>query len=387
MPEDSYMLNYFQYLSKYLSVGPPVYFVVTDGYNYSDQNSQNRICASHGCDEDSMMVQLKWMADRSNRTYIALRPVSWLDTYFEYMHSPSCCFHMNNTHCPAESRRKECQSCSLPRSQRPLGDVFNKNLRNFLQEIPSQTCSKGGRAQFGSAVELKYSDKGASVGATNFMTYHTILKTSKDFYEALRWSRKISGWLTEKIQTNSSSNVRVFPYSIVHPFFEQYLTMWPNTSTPIFHFSHLYCDISFSWPGFLFSIHRCNNNSKDFGVGISVEFCSHLTHSFAISPEPTRVKRAQSALQKMGSSILSGITLTDCGILVLAFAKSQIFQIFYFRMYVGIIAFGTLHSLIFLPVLLSLIGPPVNKQKMYDHIHLQDIASQSRISQANDASM
>lgn len=413
MPEDSYMLNYFQYLGKYLSVGPPVYFVVTDGYNYSDQTSQNRICASHGCDEDSMMVQLKWMADRSNRTYIALRPVSWLDTYFEYMHSPSCCFHLNHTHCPAESRRKECQSCSLPRSERPLGDIFNKNLRNFLQEIPTQTCSKGGRAQFGSAVELKYSDKGATVGATNFMTYHTILKTSKDFYEALRWSRKISGWLTEKIQNSSNSNVRVFPYSIVHPFFEQYLTMWQDTFNSlsysilsIFIVTFLFLGLDFysafivvitivmiiiNLMGLMYwwniSLNAVSLVNLVVGVGISVEFCSHLTHSFAISPEPTRVKRAQSALQKMGCSILSGITLTDCGILVLAFAKSQIFQVFYFRMYVGIIAFGTLHSLIFLPVLLSLIGPPVNKQKMYDHIHLQDIASQSRISQANDASM
>ncbi|KAG8199914.1 hypothetical protein JTE90_015899 [Oedothorax gibbosus] len=413
MPEDSYMLNYFQYLSKYLSVGPPVYFVVTDGYNYSDEKDQNSICASHGCDQDSMMVQLKWMADMSNRTYIALRPVSWLDTYYEYMHSPSCCFHANDTHCPADSKRPECQSCSIPRTQRPVGDIFNKNLGHFLQEVPSQVCSKGGRAQFGSAVELKHSENGISVGASNFMTYHTILKTSKDFYEALRWSRKISVWLTEKLQNGSSSDIRVFPYSIVHPFFEQYLTMWPDTLRSISYSILAIFVVTFLFLGldiysaiivvitivmiivnlmglmywWSISLNAVSLVNLVVGVGISVEFCSHLTHSFAISPEPTRVKRAQSALQKMGSSILSGITLTDCGILVLAFAKSQIFQIFYFRMYVGIIAFGTLHSLIFLPVLLSLIGPPVNKQKMYDHIHLQDIASQSRISPANDASM
>ena len=46
------------------------------------------------------------------------------------------------------------------------------------------------------------------------------------------------------------------------------------------------------------------------------------------------------------------------GVLVLAFAKTQIFEVYFFRVYFGLVMLGASHALVLLPVLLSLVGPP-----------------------------
>lgn len=68
----------------------------------------------------------------------------------------------------------------------------------------------------------------------------------------------------------------------------------------------------------------------------------------------------------MGSSVFHGAFSTFLAISVLAGSASYIFEVF-FKMWFGIIIFGTLNGFILLPVLLSLCGPLNNVQGHDNH--------------------
>uniref|UniRef100_A0AAQ5YGY8 SSD domain-containing protein n=1 Tax=Amphiprion ocellaris TaxID=80972 RepID=A0AAQ5YGY8_AMPOC len=340
MPDDSYVLDYFKNMSKYLHTGAPVYFVVEEGLNYSSPEGQNVVCGGVGCNNDSLVQQVY--------------------TASLIMVNPSCV---------------SCRPMTPSGKQRPEGEDFMRFLPMFLSDNPNVKCGKGGHAAYATAVDLYPNNTG--VGATYFMTYHTILKDSPDFIDALKMARVLAKNISQSIDH------KVFAYSVFYVFYEQYLTIAYDTAlnlsvslASIFVVTTVLLGFEL-WSAVIVSITIAMILVNMFGVmwlwdislnavslvnlvmscGISVEFCSHIVRAFSISVKKNRVERAEEALAHMGSSVFSGITLTKFGgILILALSKSQIFQVFYFRMYLAIVLLGATHGLIFLPVLLSYIG-------------------------------
>ena len=105
-------------------------------------------------------------------------------------------------------------------------------------------------------------------------------------------------------------------------------------------------------------------------LGFGVEFCNHVGMNF-MKQQGTREERAKKALGEMGSTVLVGITFTKfIGVIVLAFASSTLFKLYYFRMYLFIIILGAFNGLMVLPVLLSLIGPDADVNEiLQDYKH------------------
>ncbi|KAF7992769.1 hypothetical protein HCN44_005113 [Aphidius gifuensis] len=368
MPEDSFVLKYFKFLNEYLLMGPPTYFVVKEGLDYSDRKTQSLICGGQYCNPDSLSTQLYAASKQTNVTYIAKPASSWLDDYFDWTKSENCCkyFVANDSFCPHSD--STCDSCDIRSNKfgRPSSHDFKKYISYFLQDNPDATCAKAGHAAYGQGVNYRC-DKITNlsdVGASYFMTYHSILKTSEDYYESMKAARKISNNITDMIndnlkKMNINSTTEVFPYSIFYVFYEQYLTIWSDTLRSIGisilaifittfllmgfdvlssfivvgTISMILIDIGGLMYWWNIELNAVSLVNLVMAVGISVEFCSHIVHSFAISVMKTKTERAADALRNIGGSVFSGITMTKFfGIVVLGLAKNQIFRNFIFIM-------------------------------------------------------
>jgi len=218
----------------FLSVGPPVYFVVkSSNFDYEDYTTQDLIRA--GSNPSSLVSQIFSASKAPNYTYIAKPTASWIDDFIDWAGNDNCCKYRKDdgSFCPNTGSTKECSQCHIElQDSRLTPHDFEKYLSFFLRDNPNEDCPKGGHAAYGQAVRYETnSTSHLSVPTSSyFMTYHTILKTSADYTEALREARVIAKNISDTLNAGlAEPKHEVFPYSIFYVFYEQYLTMWTDT--------------------------------------------------------------------------------------------------------------------------------------------------------------
>ncbi|XP_004491642.1 uncharacterized protein [Cicer arietinum] len=398
LPRDSYLQGYFSNISEYLRVGPPLYFVVKD-YNYSlESKHTNQLCSISHCDSNSLLNEISRASLVPKSSYIAKPAASWLDDFLVWI-SPeafSCCRKfINDSYCPPDDQPpcclpdegpcglggvcKDCTTCfrhSDLVNDRPSTAQFKEKLPWFLDALPSADCAKGGHGAYTNSIDLNGYGHGV-IQASEFRTYHTPLNRQGDYVNAIRAAREFCS------RISASLKMDIFPYSVFYIFFEQYLDVWNialiniaialgavfvvclvitsslwSSAIILLVLLMIILDLMGVMAILGIQLNAVSIVNLIMAIGIAVEFCVHIAHAFMVS-SGDRSQRARTALCTMGASVFSGITLTKLvGVLVLYFSTSEIFVVYYFQMYLALVIIGFLHGLVFLPVVLSLFGPP-----------------------------
>lgn len=398
LPQDSYLIPYFRDLEQYLGTGPPVYFVIR-GANTTERSVQQAMCGRFTtCQEFSLANILEQERKRPESSYLLEPAASWIDDFL-YWINPSlemCCrvkISDEQTFCSVDDAERTCRPCLASESQTwnvsmhglPEGVDFLRYAHVWLDAPSTEDCPIAGKAPYSDAVILD--DDSISLVASNTRSFHVPLRTQSDFINSFAAARRIS----EEI--SSHTGLDIFPYAVHYIFFDQYATIVRLTfglvgsallavliiSTILLGSFVAACLVSLTVTLMIvdivgimalwgISLNALSLVNLVICVGIGVEFCSHFARSYMLPTSQfvgrlssigrDREQRVWHALVSVGSSVFTGITLCKfVGVVVLAFTRSKIFEIYYFRMWLALVFVAASHGLIFLPVLFSIIGP------------------------------
>ncbi|SCU78692.1 LADA_0A06942g1_1 [Lachancea dasiensis] len=378
VPQDSYLVDYFRDVYEFLNVGPPVFFVVKD-LDLTRRDNQKKICGKFtACDEFSLANILEQERHRST----VVEPLAnWFDDFMMFLNPQldTCCRLKKGTGevCPPSFPSRRCETCfaedewSYDMDGFPESSSFMEYFDIWINS-PSDNCPLAGKAPYSSSVA--YNERGIS--ASTFRSAHRPLRSQEDFIEAFKDADRIS---------KSFDNLSVFAYSPFYIFFAQYetlvslsLRLLGFTALTVFLISWLFLgsaitavllvltvamiliDIGALMFALGITLNAVSLVNLIICIGIAVEFCVHIARSFTIVPSTVKIdrqSRVEFSINTIGGSVFSGITMTKLiGVSVLAFTRSKIFQLFYFRMWFILIVLSSLHALLFLPSLLSLVG-------------------------------
>lgn len=226
LPQDSYLIPYFDALDRYLDVGPPVYFVA-DHIDVSSRPGQQALCGRFTtCADLSIANTLEAERKRPSVSFLANPPAVWIDDFLAWLNPvlETCCrvrIDDETIFCGPNEPERRCKPCFLDKEPPfditmeglPEGKEFMKYLQHWLESPTDENCPLGGKSSYGNALSI--ASDNSSVVASHFRTYHTPLKTQSDFINALAAARRIADDLEAR------TGAKVYPYSLFYVFFDQ----------------------------------------------------------------------------------------------------------------------------------------------------------------------
>lgn len=380
VPNDSYLVDFFNDLSKYFGIGPPVYFV-TRNVNMTERRHQQQLCGRFTtCEEYSLPFVLEQESKRPDVSYLSGSAASWIDDFFYWLNPQQDCCQEDGKAC-FEDRFPP---WNLTLYGMPEGKEFIHYAEKWVDAPTDASCPLGGKAAYSNALVID--KQHTMINASHFRTSHTPLRSQDDFIQSYIAARRIASDISRE------HNIDVFPYSKFYIFFDQYVSIVRLTGTLLGSAVAIIFVLTSAILGSIatgavitttvvmtvvdiigtmaiagVSLNAVSLVNLVICVGIAVEFCAHIARAFTFpsrtlmekAPNKFRGKdaRAWTALVNVGGSVFSGITVTKLlGVCVLAFTRSKIFEIYYFRIWLALVVFAAAHALIFLPVALSYFG-------------------------------
>lgn len=100
----------------------------------------------------------------------------------------------------------------------------------------------------------------------------------------------------------------------------------------------------------------------ELAIGLCVDYAAHVGHTFLTVSEGSRSERALKTVTSIGMAVLLGGGSTLLSLSLLSMSKAYTFQSF-FKIFLLVILIGLFNGLLFLPVVLSLVGPDAYRPK------------------------